>query len=62
LSYSDVKAGFNLLNSDVEDSVHYVLSQKMRCDAIFTNNKKDFVFFDISTIVPDLGLLKITVK
>ncbi|GHU78972.1 hypothetical protein FACS1894145_2140 [Bacteroidia bacterium] len=62
LSVDDVKKGFNLLNNDVEDNVHYVLSQKMKCDAIFTNNKKDFVFFDVSAIIPDLGLLKIIVK
>jgi predicted nucleic acid-binding protein len=53
LSYSDVKAGFNLLNSDIEDSVHYILSQKMKCDAIFTNNIKDFVFL----IFPQLRLI-----
>ena len=59
LSFSDIKAGFIHLNSDIEDNVHYVLSQKMKCNAILTNNIKDFVFFkDISVIEPNLALLK----
>lgn len=59
LSLSDIKTGFSLLNKDVEDSIHYVLSQKMKCDAILTNNKKDFVFFtDISLIGTNLSLIK----
>jgi len=59
LSLSDIKTSFKYLNSDVEDSVHYVLSQKAKCDAILTNNKKDFVFFrDIDVFSTDLGSLK----
>jgi len=59
LSFSDIKAGFNLLNNDIEDSVHYVLSQKMKCDAILTNNRKDFVYFQyIATISTNLGFIK----
>ena len=35
------------------------MSQKMKCDAILTNNKKDFVFFtDIEVFSTDLGNLK----
>jgi len=59
LLLSDVKAGFNYLNSDIEDNVHYVLSQKMKCNAILTNNIKDFAFFkDIAAIETNLALLK----
>jgi len=58
LSLSDIKAGFKLLNSDVEDSIHYVLSQKMKCDAILTNNKKDFALFDVIIIDSNLCKLK----
>ena len=59
LSLSDIKAGFKLLNSDVEDSVHFVLSQKMKCDAILTNNLKDFTFFnDVAAIETNISLLK----
>ena len=59
LSFSDIKAGFNHLNSDIEDNVHYVLSQKMKCNAILTNNIKDFAFFkDIAVIECNIALLK----
>ena len=59
LSFSDIKAGFIHLNSDIEDNVHYVLSQKMKCNAILTNNIKDFTFFkDITVVEPNLALLK----
>ena len=59
LSFSDIKASFNHLNSDIEDNVHYVLSQKIKCNAILTNNIKDFTFFkDVSVIEPNLALLK----
>ena len=43
----------------IEDNIHYVLSQKMKCNAILTNNIKDFAFFkDIAVIEPNLALLK----
>jgi len=59
LLLSDIKSGFHHLNSDLEDNVHYVLSQKMKCNAILTNNIKDFAFFkDIAAIEPNLALLK----
>ena len=59
LSFSDIEASFKHLNSDVEDNVHYVLSQKMKCNAILTNNIKDFTFFkDVSVIEPNLAVLK----
>ena len=59
LSLPDINKGFKHLNNDIEDSVHYVLSQKMKCDAILTNNKKDFVFFnDIDILSANLSILK----
>ena len=59
LSLSDINAGFNLNNNDIEDSIHYVLSQKAKCDAILTNNKKDFKeFHDIALLDTQIGLLK----
>jgi predicted nucleic acid-binding protein len=59
LSYEDIKNGFNYLNKDVEDSIHYVVSQKMKCDAILTNNISDFSGFkNVLAIIPDLGVLK----
>ena len=59
LSLSDIQTGFNLKNNDIEDSIHYVLSQKAKCDAILTNNKKDFKeFHDIALLDTQIGLLK----
>ena len=59
LTLSDIELAFIHLNSDIEDNVHYVLSQKMKCNAIITNNIKDFAFFkDFSAIEPNLALLK----
>ena len=59
LSYSDIKNGIKSLNKDIEDSVHYHISQKMKCDAIFTNNRKDFVYFsNISLIDSNVVRLK----
>jgi predicted nucleic acid-binding protein len=59
LALVDIKESFKYLNNDIEDSVHYVLSQKMKCEAILTNNKKDFVFFnDIDILTTNLSILK----
>jgi len=59
LLLSDIQSGFNHLNSDIEDNIHYVLSQKMKCNAILTNNIKDFAFFkDVAAIETNLALLK----
>ena len=63
LSLLDIKEGFKELNNDIEDSVHFVLSQKMKCDAILTNNVKDFVFFrDIEILSTKLNLLKADIQ
>jgi hypothetical protein len=45
LTYADGKSGLTLLNSDVEDSIHYILSQKKNCDTILTNNEKRLCVF-----------------
>ena len=42
LSKEDIEAGFVGDSNDIEDNIHYVLSQKRKCDAIITNNIKDF--------------------
>ena len=57
LAYDDVKKGLNFLNGDVEDSVHYVLSVKRKCDTILTNNRSDFTFFKTAiTLSPKMGI------
>jgi predicted nucleic acid-binding protein len=57
LTYDDIKTGFNQSNDDVEDSVHYALSQKAKCDAILTNNISDFaIFYNVMKLSPQMGL------
>ena len=59
LTLADIQSGFGHFNSDIEDNVHYVLSQKVKCNAIITNNIKDFAFFkDVAVIESNLALLK----
>jgi len=41
----DVENSFEQLNKDVEDNVHYVLSKKLKCNMIITNNTSDFAYF-----------------
>jgi predicted nucleic acid-binding protein len=63
LSYGDIKEGIQSLNKDIEDSVHYFVSQKMKCDAILTNNKRDFVYFNnVSLIDNNMVRLKQRVR
>ena len=59
LSMADIENGFKALNKDIEDSIHYFLSQKRKCNAILTNNTSDFIEFkDIKLLEPKVGLLK----
>jgi predicted nucleic acid-binding protein len=45
LSANDVKEGGAYKNEDVEDNVHYVLCNKLKCDIIITNNTSDYSYF-----------------
>ena len=63
MELSDIQESFKYLNSDIEDNVHYVLSQKMKCDAILSNNKRDFMFFkDIICVNSNLCKLKSVIQ
>ena len=64
LSALDVQKGFQHLNNDVEDSVHYVLSKKLKCDIIVTNNISDFVhFWNVLVVSPkDIAGVKKMIK
>jgi predicted nucleic acid-binding protein len=45
---NDIKEAERQENKDVEDNVHYVLSKKLKCDIIITNNTSDYnLFFDV---------------
>ena len=59
LSMNDVKEALTSENKDIEDSVHYFLSQKSKSNVILTNNVSDFTFFKSSSIVlPRLAVVK----
>ena len=65
LTLSDVTNGFNSDAEDVEDGTHYILSQKKKCDAILTNNTKDFAHFSsVYKISPksSLGIIKAVIN
>lgn len=57
LTMNDVTNGFGSDSEDIEDGVHYSLSQKRKCDAILTNNVSDYLSFkEILRITPRSGL------
>jgi predicted nucleic acid-binding protein len=52
------------LNNDIEDNIHYVLSQKAKCNIIITNDISDYSYFkNIVAISPqNYSFLKKTIK
>lgn len=63
LSKNDLNKGFAYENRDVEDSIHYALCEKLKCDTILTNNLSDFDYFKkIKKISPAMGLTLIKMK
>ena len=64
LSYKDIEKSFEQLNRDVEDNVHYVLSKKLKCNIIITNNTSDFAYFwDIVALSPkDIASIRKMIK
>lgn len=63
LSKNDLNRGFSFENKDVEDSIHYALCEKLKCDTILTNNLSDFDYFKkIKKISPAMGLALIKMR
>ena len=63
LSKNDLSRGFSFENKDVEDSIHYALCEKLKCDTILTNNLSDFDYFKkIKKISPAMGLALIKMR
>ncbi|MDR2684444.1 MAG: hypothetical protein LBB53_03565 [Prevotellaceae bacterium] len=58
LSMNEIKEALKSENRDIEDSVHYFLSKKSKCDIILTNNISDFTFFPIAAVLPNLKTIK----
>ncbi|MBP5456726.1 MAG: hypothetical protein J6Y37_09515 [Paludibacteraceae bacterium] len=62
LTADDVFDGLDENCKDLEDNIHFILSPKVRCECILTNNEKDFVQFNIPTFKPILRLAKLNFK
>lgn len=63
LTKNDLNRGFSFENKDVEDSIHYALCEKLKCDTILTNNLSDFEYFKkVKKISPAMGLAFIKMK
>ena len=63
LTKVDLNRGFSFENKDVEDSIHYALCEKLKCDTILTNNLSDFEYFKkVKKISPAMGLALIKMK
>ncbi|MDR2475477.1 MAG: type II toxin-antitoxin system VapC family toxin [Bacteroidales bacterium] len=41
----DLDKVYLYFNNDIEDNIHYVLSQKAKCNIIITNNISDYSYF-----------------
>ena len=61
LTNRDVTKGTQERNEDVEDNVHFILAEKLKCDVIITNNTSDFSYFRsriISLTPKDMGKIR----
>ena len=60
LTQKDIINCFPLINNDVEDNVHYIISKKLKCKRIITRNTKDYaLFYDIEALSPkNIKLIK----
>ena len=59
LTDEEILNGLDKKCKDLEDNIHYLLSKKVKCNCILTNNEKDFLQFDIPTIKPILRIAKL---
>ncbi|MBP5705067.1 MAG: type II toxin-antitoxin system VapC family toxin [Paludibacteraceae bacterium] len=63
LTKEDISKAFSINNKDIEDNIQYVLSQKKKCDAIVTDNTKDFLFFKgVEIMKPNKTILSRRIK
>ena len=51
-SQADIENSLHFIFSDMEDNIQYVISKKMKCAYFVTNNRKDYVSFNLSVIAP----------
>jgi predicted nucleic acid-binding protein len=51
-SKTDIENSLNFAFSDMEDNIQYVISKKMKCAYFVTNNRKDYMSFNLNVIIP----------
>lgn len=57
--FNGIKQLSDASNGDIEDAVHYAISQKASCNVILTNNTKDFNnFIQVKIVEPIIGDVK----
>ena len=65
LTNRDIAKGAQEKSEDLEDNVHFILAEKLKCDVIITNNTSDFAYFRnriISLTPRDIGRIRKLVK
>jgi predicted nucleic acid-binding protein len=65
LTNKDIQNGQQEDSEDVEDNIHFILAEKLKCNIIITNNTSDFYYFRnrIITLTPkDLGAIRRIIK
>ncbi len=49
---ADLDTGFDTEGSDIEDGIHYTISEKRNCNIIITNDTNGFSTFDVIAVKP----------
>ena len=54
-TFNQIEKAFSYDSNDIEDNIQYQISQIKNCDAILTNNLKDFrIFKDVEKLLPEV--------
>jgi cytochrome c oxidase assembly protein Cox11 len=51
-SKTDIENSLDFNYSDMEDNIQYVISRKMKCAYFVTNNRKDYMSFNLNVLLP----------
>ncbi|MDR0733818.1 MAG: type II toxin-antitoxin system VapC family toxin [Dysgonamonadaceae bacterium] len=49
---TDIENSLHFDFSDMEDNIQYVISKKMKCAYFVTNNRKDYISFNLNVLLP----------
>ena len=50
-SATDIEKAMSLEQPDMEDNLQYIMGERMKCTHYVTNNKRDFIFANV-TVIP----------